>query len=110
MPTSAKKKSAKPATLVKSAKPAKAGKPAKPSKHSKPARPAKPAKLAKSAALFPPADERASTAPFMPRESMPGIHHPHASHDNPVEVLRSLIQRHLVSTLARHAGSRWHDS
>ncbi len=72
MPTSAKKKSAKPA---------------------------------KSATFVPPADALASTAPFMLKESMPAIHNPHASSDKPVAVLRSLIQRHLVSTLARHASS-----
>ncbi|MSU66000.1 MAG: glycogen/starch/alpha-glucan phosphorylase [Opitutus sp.] len=33
------------------------------------------------------------------------IHNPNASTDSPVEVMRSLIQRHLVSTLARHTGS-----
>jgi starch phosphorylase len=41
-----------------------------------------------------------------PRVAQPAsIHNPHAGKDEPVEVLRSLIQRHLVSTLARHAGS-----
>jgi starch phosphorylase len=44
----------------------------------------------------------ASTAPFQ-LEKM--IHHPHATGDTPVDVLRSLIQRHLVSTLARHTAS-----
>ena len=43
-----------------------------------------------------------STAPF----SMTNvIHNPHASADSPAEVMRSLILRHLVSTLARHTGS-----
>jgi starch phosphorylase len=46
-------------------------------------------------------DTSASTAPFEPFP----IHNPHASSDKPADVLRSLIQRHLVSTLARHAGS-----
>ncbi len=46
--------------------------------------------------------EAASTAPF---QSMGLIHNPNVSHDRPVEVMRSLIQRHLVSTLARHTGS-----
>ena len=36
---------------------------------------------------------------------MAAIHHPRASEDTPVEVMRSLIQRHLVSTLARHTAS-----
>ncbi len=43
----------------------------------------------------------ASTAPF---ESF-SIHNPNPSTDQPVDVLRSLIQRHLVSTLARHSAS-----
>src|ERR1043165_850233 len=46
-----------------------------------------------------------STAPFPASEVTRTIHHPNASGDKPVEVLRSLIQRHLVSTLARHTGS-----
>jgi starch phosphorylase len=33
------------------------------------------------------------------------IHHPQAAKDSPQEVMRSLIQRHLVSTLARHTAS-----
>jgi starch phosphorylase len=33
------------------------------------------------------------------------IHNPHATQDRPDEVMRSLIQRHLVSTLARHPSS-----
>src|SRR5262245_28970473 len=43
----------------------------------------------------------ASTTPFDPIS----IHGPNAASDRPVEVMRSLIQRHLVSTLARHTGS-----
>ena len=42
-----------------------------------------------------------STAPFQPF----AIHHTNPSKDLPVDVLRSLILRHLVSTLARHMGS-----
>ena len=42
-----------------------------------------------------------STAPFEPFT----IHNPNVSKDDPVQVLRSLIQRHLVSTLARHSAS-----
>ena len=36
---------------------------------------------------------------------MGGIHHGSLTNDSPVDVMRSLIQRHLVSTLARHTGS-----
>jgi starch phosphorylase len=46
-----------------------------------------------------------STAPFVPAANGGSIHHPQISGDQPVEVLRSLIQRHLVSTLARHSAS-----
>jgi glycogen phosphorylase len=42
-----------------------------------------------------------STAPFEPF----AIHNPNVSKDQPAQVLRSLIQRHLVSTLARHSAS-----
>jgi starch phosphorylase len=49
--------------------------------------------------------QTSSTAPFEPFEGASSIHNPHAFSDQPAEVLRSLIQRHLVSTLARHAGS-----
>src|SRR5437868_754034 len=61
-------------------------------------------RAAKSAA---PGDESlsSSTAPFEPFDAKSSIHNPNASTDRPVEVLRSLIQRHLVSTLARHTGS-----
>ncbi len=47
----------------------------------------------------------ASTAPFVAPSAMPAIHHPHGLKDKPSEVMRSLIQRHLVSTLARHTAS-----
>ena len=47
----------------------------------------------------------ASTAPFAAPASVSAIHNPHVGEDRPVEVMRSLIQRHLVSTLARHAAS-----
>ena len=47
----------------------------------------------------------ASTAPFAMPQPSGVIHNPHASTDKPSDVLRSLIQRHLVSTLARHTGS-----
>ncbi|MEO5957733.1 MAG: glycogen/starch/alpha-glucan phosphorylase, partial [Opitutaceae bacterium] len=46
-----------------------------------------------------------SAAPFAPFASTGSIHHPSAFSEAPAEVLRSLIQRHLVSTLARHTGS-----
>ena len=47
----------------------------------------------------------ASTAPFEAKGEIGAIHHPGAAGADPVAVLRSLIQRHLVSTLARHTGS-----
>ncbi len=50
------------------------------------------------------ADTASSTAPFA-MEGIGGIHRRDASTDSPDEVRRSLIQRHLVSTLARHTGS-----
>ena len=49
--------------------------------------------------------EAASTAPFPPMTVISSIHNPNASKDTPAAVMRSLIQRHLVSTLARHTGS-----
>ena len=45
-----------------------------------------------------------STAPFPTGEASRAIHQPNTSGET-VEVLRSLIQRHLVSTLARHTAS-----
>ncbi len=54
----------------------------------------------------PPTEARtASTAPFEKPSGLNAIHHPGVAGADPVAVLRSLIQRHLVSTLARHAGS-----
>ena len=47
----------------------------------------------------------ASTAPFEAGPAIGAIHHPGVSAADPVAMLRSLIQRHLVSTLARHTGS-----
>ncbi len=38
---------------------------------------------------------------IMPIEAVPGIHGPHG--DNPVQMFRTLVLRHLTSTLARHA-------
>jgi starch phosphorylase len=87
MPTSAQKKStskAKPAAKSSSAPTPKA---------------AKPAHIAPPA---PPAAGIGSTAPFAMTNL---IHNPHLSEDSPTEVMRSLILRHLVSTLARHTAS-----
>ena len=47
----------------------------------------------------------ASTTPFPNNGGLGTIHHPGQAGADPVAVLRSLIQRHLVSTLARHTGS-----
>jgi len=52
-----------------------------------------------------PAAAGASTTPFPAKDAVGSIHHPGQAGADPVAVLRSLIQRHLVSTLARHAGS-----
>ena len=49
-------------------------------------------------------DLSASTVPFASLAGLDSIHHRGAV-DSPDEVMRSLIQRHLVSTLARHTGS-----
>ena len=46
----------------------------------------------------------ASTAPFL-FQPLPPIHHRQVTTDTPEEIMRSLIQRHLVSTLARHSAS-----
>ena len=46
-----------------------------------------------------------STVPFKAPSAEIFIHHSQATTDTPVEVLRTLIQRHLISTLARHDGS-----
>ena len=83
MPTVAKKKSSR------NAKPLPKAKAAKPARVAEPPAPRLPA-------------GGASTAPFSLEQT---IHNPHASADAPADILRSLIQRHLVSTLARHAGS-----
>jgi starch phosphorylase len=56
----------------------------------------------------PAADILSSTAPFSATDVIHSIHNPHASADKPVDVFRSLIQRHLVSTLARHPASATH--
>ena len=86
MPKSAKKKSsttARPAPKSKAATPTKA-------------------KAARVAPPAPPPAGIGSTAPFAMTNL---IHNPHASEDSPSEVMRSLILRHLVSTLARHTAS-----
>ncbi|MEO7412821.1 MAG: glycogen/starch/alpha-glucan phosphorylase [Opitutaceae bacterium] len=46
-----------------------------------------------------------STAPFVPPPVGGSIHHSQLTTDQPVEILRTLIQRHLISTLARHTAS-----
>jgi starch phosphorylase len=46
-----------------------------------------------------------STSPFEPMTMLSAIHHRNVTTDSAEEVMRSLIQRHLVSTLARHTGS-----
>jgi len=48
---------------------------------------------------------RGSTTPFEPMLEIGAIHRPGVSGDSTVEVMRSLIQRHLVSTIARHTAS-----
>ena len=75
--------------------------PSRPAKPAQKAGAVKPVRAAEPSAPPSPA-EGASTAPFSLEQT---IHNPHASGDTPVAVLRSLIQRHLVSTLARHTGS-----
>ncbi len=67
------------------------------SRASKPAVAAAPAPLAVSAPAI--------TAGPVSGGAHGAIHNPHATHDRPEEVMRSLIQRHLVSTLARHPSS-----
>ncbi|MSU24514.1 MAG: glycogen/starch/alpha-glucan phosphorylase [Opitutus sp.] len=81
----------KAASKTRAAKPA-ARTPAAPA-----SRPARPAAV--------PLDELASTAPFARLAGTQSIHNPHASSDSAEQILRSLILRHLTSTLARHAGS-----
>src|SRR4051812_16899606 len=68
----------------------------------------RPIKTVAAAATAAPAitspDVAASTAPFS-MDSLPMIHNRNPSSDSPEDVMRSLIQRHLVSTLARHTAS-----
>ena len=54
--------------------------------------------------MSPGLDLPASTAPFA-GELLSALHHPQIAAAAPGAVMRSLIQRHLVSTLARHTGS-----
>ena len=96
MPPASKKKSAKP---VRSAKSAMKGK----GKSKAPARSA--ASVTPAAFTSYTADALGSTAPFSMGHMVSAIHNPHTSADTPAQVMRSLIQRHLVSTLARHEGS-----
>ena len=103
MPTAPKKKAtakAQPATKAKPAKAVRSVAPQRPSAlraavRGSPA--ARPAPIA-SASL-------ASTAPFPAADLIHSIHKLPASADKPADAFRSLIQRHLVSTLARHPGS-----
>ena len=88
MPTASKKSSSKSSRAAKSAPKAKPARPAAAAKQPAPAR-----------------DTLSSKAPFALGESVPAMHNPHASADSPTEVMRSLILRHLVSTLARHTAS-----
>jgi glycogen phosphorylase len=62
-------------------------------------------KPAKPAAAAPNGGGPASTSPFEAMAALASIHHPSVGADSPEQVMRSLIQRHLVSTLARHTGS-----
>ncbi len=64
-----------------------------------------PAEVVAAPVVPPTPDLSVSTAPFAPMRGLSHIHNPHGSGDRPEEVMRSLIQRHLVSTLARHTGS-----
>ncbi len=105
MPTAPKKKFALKAKspAQQKTKPKPAAKPA-----TKSSAPARPAPISAPAALPAPAPApfaAASTVPFAFTDGTRAIHHSHSSEDRPVDVLRSLIQRHLVSTLARHASS-----
>ena len=105
MPTAPKKKFALKAKspAQQKTKPKQAAKPA-----TKSSAPARPAPISAPAALPAPAPApfaAASTVPFAFTDGTRAIHHSHSSEDRPVDVLRSLIQRHLVSTLARHASS-----
>jgi glycogen phosphorylase len=72
-------------------------------KPSAPRDPSTPA--AAAAANSRPVTGPSSTAPFESMDTLRAIHHCNATNDSPEEVMRSLIQRHLVSTLARHTGS-----
>jgi starch phosphorylase len=78
------------------------------------AKPAAPTEAARARSLSQPVpvsgagcapEDSASTAPFSMPQIIRDIHAPFDPARNSVEALRSLIQRHLVSTLARHTGS-----
>ncbi|MEY4816337.1 MAG: Maltodextrin phosphorylase, partial [Verrucomicrobiota bacterium] len=75
-----------------------------------PATTAKPAKAVRSVAPQRPSARRAvaslaNTGPFPAADIIHAIDNQPASADKPADAFRSLIQRHLVSTLARHPGS-----
>ena len=75
-----------------------------------PATTAQPAKAVRSVAPQRPSARRAaaslaSTAPFPAADLIQAIRNQPASADKPTDAFRSLIQRHLVSTLARHPAS-----
>src|SRR4051812_9255007 len=92
MPTAAKKSSSSKSAPKKSSAAKTKSRAAKP----------KLTRIAPPAPVMPPPAGIGSTAPF----SMTNlIHNPHASEDSSAEVMRSLILRHLVSTLARHTAS-----
>jgi starch phosphorylase len=76
--------------------------PMPPAARSSASRSAKPTRAAASA---PAPAGLSSTSPFDPAPVVGDIHHPQTGSDRPEAVMRSLIQRHLVSTLARHSGS-----
>lgn len=63
----------------------------------------KSASTSRNAKTAPVMSSPATAAPFPAELSQ--IHRTNGTTDTPVEVMRSLIQRHLVSTLARHTGS-----
>src|SRR5215204_121597 len=63
--------------------------------------PGTPSDSANAAAL----ESLSSTSPFEPMVNLAAIHHRQATNDSPDEIMKSLIQRHLVSTLARHTAS-----
>ncbi len=63
------------------------------------------ATASKKSSVKKPAAASTEVHPASPAESLAALHNPITASDQPVDALRALIQRHLVSTLARHAGS-----